>query len=75
MLTREGEVREIPFLGNDMKDHAATTGKPLDQADAPGKADSELTEENGPEKPSEPSGNVTINADDALLDDSADNKA
>jgi len=72
MLTREGEVREIPFLGNDMKDHAATTGKPLDQADAPGKADSELTEENGPEKPS---GNVTINADDALLDDSADNKA
>jgi hypothetical protein len=78
MLTREGEVREIPFLGNDMKDHAATTGKPLDQADAPGKADSELTEENGPEKPSEPEkpiGNVTINADDALLDDSADNKA
>ena len=22
MLTREGEVREIPFLGNGMKDHA-----------------------------------------------------
>ena len=71
MSSREGEVREIPFLGNDMKDHAATTGKPLDQADAPGKADSELTEENDPEKPR---GNVTINADDALLDDTADNK-
>jgi len=41
----EGEVRELPFLGNDMKDHAATTGKPVDKADAPGKADSELTED------------------------------
>ena len=71
MSRREGEVREIPFLGNDMKDHAATTGKPLDQADAPGKADSELTEENDPEKAR---GNVTINADDALWDDTADNK-
>ena len=45
MSYSEGEVREIPFLKNDMKDHAATTGRPVDKADAPGKADSELTED------------------------------
>ena len=45
MSNDEGEVREIPFLKNDMRDHAATTGRPVDKADAPGKADSELTED------------------------------
>lgn len=71
MSRREGEVREVPFLGNDMKDEAATTGKPLDRADAPGKADSEWTEENDAENPK---GNATVNADDALLDDTPENK-
>jgi len=71
MSRREGEVREIPFLGNDMKDQAATTGKSLEQADAPGKADSEWSDEAEPENPR---GNVTINADDAVLDDTPDNK-
>jgi hypothetical protein len=38
----EGEVRDIPFVGNDMKDHSATMDKPSDAADVPGKADSEM---------------------------------
>jgi hypothetical protein len=46
--TDEGEVRDIPFLGNDMKDHSATMDKPLDTADAPGKADSEIADEDAP---------------------------
>jgi hypothetical protein len=41
----EGAVRDVPFLGNDMKDHVTTMDKPLDSADAPGKADSELGDE------------------------------
>ena len=41
----EGEIRDIPFMRNDMKEHAATMDKQLDAADAPGKADSELVEE------------------------------
>ena len=69
MSRGEGEVREIPFLGNDMKDHAATTGRPVNQADAPGKADSEWNDGADPEKPR---GNLTVNADDALLDDRSD---
>jgi hypothetical protein len=32
------------FMKNDMNDAAPTTGKPLDAADAPGKADSEMFE-------------------------------
>lgn len=71
MSKREGEVREIPFLGNDMKDAAATTGRPLNHADAPGRADSELSEGADLNKPR---GNATVNADDALLDDTPDNK-
>jgi len=43
--TDEGEVRDLPFLGNDMKDHVFTMDKHLDAADAPGKADSEIGEE------------------------------
>jgi hypothetical protein len=42
--TSEGEVRDLPFMANDMKDHACTMDKPLDAADAPGKADSEIVE-------------------------------
>ena len=71
MSKREGEVREIPFLGNDMKDPAATTGKPLNHSDAPGRADSELSEGADPNRPK---GNATVNADDALLDETPDNK-
>lgn len=41
---KEGEVRDIPFLGNDMKESAPTMDWPLDAPDAPGKADSELGE-------------------------------
>ena len=39
---KEGEVRDIPFLRNDMKESAPTMDKPLDAPDAPGKADSEI---------------------------------
>jgi hypothetical protein len=41
----EGEVRDIPFLRNDMKESATTMDRPLDAPDAPGKADSEIGEE------------------------------
>jgi hypothetical protein len=42
----EGEIRDVPFMRNDMKNHATTMDKQLDAADAPGKADSELAEDN-----------------------------
>jgi hypothetical protein len=64
MANREGEVREVPFLQNDMKDQVPTTGRQLDQADAPGKADSECIEL----EQFEPQGNLTVNRDDAQLD-------
>jgi len=38
------ETRDVPFMKNDMNDASPTTGKPLDAADAPGKADSEMFE-------------------------------
>ena len=45
MSKQEGEVRDVPFMGNDIKkDEPSTTGKRIDRADAPGKADSELSE-------------------------------
>jgi len=69
MSKREGEVREVPFLRNDMKmKEPPTTGKPLDKADAPGRADSELVEDK------DPKGNVTVNVDDAQLDETTANK-
>lgn len=71
MSKREGELREVPFLRNDMKDQPATTGKPLNRADAPGKADSEWSEADSEES----KGNATVNVDDALLDDTPENKA
>ena len=42
------EVRDVPFLKNDMNDSPPTTGKPVDSADAPGKADSEMVEDEPP---------------------------
>ena len=39
------EVRDVPFLKNDMHESVPTTGKPIDTADAPGKADSEMIEQ------------------------------
>ena len=44
MSSSKGEMREVPFLKNDMQDQPATTGRPVNTSDAPGKADSELTE-------------------------------
>jgi len=38
----EGEVQDLPFVRNDMKDHTPTMDKPLDASDAPGRADSEM---------------------------------
>jgi hypothetical protein len=66
MSKREGEVREVPFLGNDMKDQPPTTGRPSNQADAPGKADSECTQ---PADSGKLVGNRAVNVDDAQLDD------
>ena len=39
------EVRDVPFLKNDMHESVPTTGKPVDTADAPGRADSEMIEQ------------------------------
>lgn len=39
------EVHDVPFLKNDMHESVPTTGKPIDTADAPGKADSEMIEQ------------------------------
>jgi hypothetical protein len=36
------ETRDVPFMKNDMNDSPPTTGKPLETSDAPGKADSEM---------------------------------
>ena len=41
----EGEVQDLPFVRNDMKDHTPTMDKPLDTTDAPGRADSEMAGE------------------------------
>ena len=49
MFSSKGEMRELPFLKNDMQDQPATTGRPVNTSDAPGKADSELTEEEAPD--------------------------
>ena len=36
------EMRDVPLLHNDMTDSIPTMDRPLDTADGPGKADSEL---------------------------------
>jgi len=66
MSKREGEVREVPFLGNDMKDQPPTTGKPSSKADAPGKADSECIQPTDSDKPAP---NKAVNVDDAQLEE------
>ena len=38
MSKREGEVREIPFVKNEMKNQAPKTGKPADKKGRPGKS-------------------------------------
>ncbi|MEO8052482.1 MAG: hypothetical protein ABI833_18890 [Acidobacteriota bacterium] len=65
MSKREGEVREIPFLKNDMKDQPAATGRPLNHADCPGKADAECSDQ---EDEVESKNGISINIDDAQLD-------
>ena len=42
---KEGEVQDIPFVGNDMKDHTPTMDNSLDANDATGRADSEIVKE------------------------------
>jgi hypothetical protein len=67
----EGEVREVPFLKNDMKSHPPVTGKPLDRADSPGQADAECGDRKDEVKSK---GNIMINVDDAQLDQTSDNQ-
>lgn len=43
--SKADDTRDVPFLRNDMNDSPATTGKHLDAADAPGKADSEMSKD------------------------------
>jgi hypothetical protein len=71
MSKREGEVREVPFLKNDMKSQPPATGKPLDRSDCPGKADAECGDQKDAVKSK---GNITINVDDAQLDQTSDNR-
>lgn len=48
MKQHRDEEFDLPFVGNDMNDSPATMDKPLDTADAPGRADSELAEDDLP---------------------------
>jgi len=48
-MQQASEVRDIPFLKNDMAEPQATMGKNLETADAPGRADTELGEDELPE--------------------------
>ena len=70
-LKRQGEVREVPFLKNDMRDQLTATGKRLDRADSPGVADAECGDRRVEVKSK---GNITINVDDAQLDQTSDNQ-
>jgi len=70
MSNREGEVREVPFLKNDMKSHVPATGKPLDRADSPGKADAECGDQ---EDAVESKDGVTIIVDPVNLDRTSGN--
>ena len=40
-----GEIEDLPFVKNDMKEDLPTMDKPLNSVDAPGRADSEMVEE------------------------------
>jgi hypothetical protein len=50
MKQHRDEEFDLPFLGNDMNDSPGTMDKPLDTADAPGRADSELAQDGLPER-------------------------
>jgi hypothetical protein len=71
MSKQDGEVREVPFLKNDMKCQPPSTGKRLDRADSPGNADAECGDQEDAVKSK---GNITINVDDAQLDQTSDNQ-
>jgi hypothetical protein len=71
MSKREGEIREVLFLKNDMKDQLTATGKCLDRADSPGIADAECGDRRDEVKSK---GYTTINVDDAQLDQTSDNR-
>jgi hypothetical protein len=68
MSRQEGEV---PFLKNDMKNQPPATGKRLDCSDSPGQADAECGDQKDAVKSK---GNITINVDDAQLDQTSDNR-
>jgi hypothetical protein len=56
---QDDEENDLPFMKNELRGSPGTMGKPLDTADAPGKADSELVEDglpprNQPETPRKP---------------------
>ena len=42
MSKRDGDVNDVPFLKDEMKDQPGTMGRSLETADAPGRADSEI---------------------------------
>ena len=54
MFHDDGEVMDVPFLKNDMKNSLPTTERPLDTADGPGRADTELGEDGSSELPWRP---------------------
>jgi hypothetical protein len=41
-ISEDFDENDIPFVKNELRDQPGTMGKPLDTADAPGKADSEI---------------------------------
>jgi hypothetical protein len=43
-VTRRSEENDLPFFKNELRNQPATTGKPLDASDEPGRADSEMAE-------------------------------
>ncbi len=45
MKQPQDEENDVPFFRNELRDFPGTMDKPLDTADAPGRADSELVED------------------------------
>jgi hypothetical protein len=44
------EENDLPFVKNELRDSTGTMDKPLDTADAPGRADSELVDDGLPSR-------------------------
>jgi hypothetical protein len=44
-VTRRSEENDLPFFKNELSNQPATTGKPLNTSDEPGRADAEMAEE------------------------------